>query len=269
MPKSMSSYESCETQISNRPVRISGKHYGMAIIFFTPKIGERNTNISSLTCEFLQVIDRGEWGKEEVSYSVEASSSSNRKYREFYFETDCDSYELKFIPPTGLKLGLLEIYFDPDYSTSSAMSPSNNPFTSEQSITPADIAAGMVAAAPQLAAAIGVENRAAMAAQFNQETASNTNELLVTVKAWSGNAANHIVLPANPARLGIRSSSAGTNTVYINVGNPAGVQFNSYDDTIIKGGSWYALETERALPLVMYLAAGKPDQQVSITELLP
>jgi hypothetical protein len=113
MPKSMSSYEFCEAQISKRPVRISGKHYGMAIIFFTPKIGERNINISSLTCEFLQVIDRGEWGKEEVSYSVEASSSSNRKYREFYFETDCDAYELKFLPPEGLKLGLIQIYFDP------------------------------------------------------------------------------------------------------------------------------------------------------------
>ncbi len=109
----MSSYESCVSQISSRPVKISGKHYGMAIIFFTPKIGERNIDLSSLVCEFLQIIDRGEWGKEEVSYSLEASTSSNRKYREFYFETDCDSSELKFLPPAGLKMGIIEIFFDP------------------------------------------------------------------------------------------------------------------------------------------------------------
>jgi hypothetical protein len=93
----------------------------MAIIYFTPKIGEKNIDLTFLTCEFVQIIDRGEWGKEEVSYSVEASSASNRKYREFYFETDCDSYELKFMPPVGLKLGIIEIYFDPTpiYSRSS------------------------------------------------------------------------------------------------------------------------------------------------------
>jgi hypothetical protein len=114
-------------------VKISGKHYGMAIIFFTPKIGERNIDLSSLTCEFLQIIDRGEWGKEEVSYTLEASISSNRKYREFYFETDCESYELKFLPPQGLKLGIIQIYFDPtpisrsDFSNPQTFNDRNRP----------------------------------------------------------------------------------------------------------------------------------------------
>jgi hypothetical protein len=273
MLKSPFQYINCETSISSRPVRVSGETYGSAVIFFTPKIGDRNIDLTTLTCEFVQIVDRGEWGKEEVSYSVEASSSSNRKYREFSFENDCDSYELKFIPPPGLKLGIIEVFFDPDtiYTNSSTMSPSNNPYV-PQSLTAADITAGMVAAAPQIATAVGVESRAAMAAQFDKETAKNTNEILVTVKAWSGNVANHIVLPASTTRLGVKSSNQGNNNIYINAGtpsSPAALQFGNYDDIMNKGGTWYALDSERLLPLVMYLDAGKPDQQVSITELLP
>ncbi|NJR31620.1 MAG: hypothetical protein HC778_00515 [Chamaesiphon sp. CSU_1_12] len=116
------------------------------------------------------------------------------------------------------------------------MSPVNNPYTVPV-ISSADITDGMIAAATTIAAAIGTESRAAMAAQFDKETARNTVENLFTVKAWSGDASNHIILPASTNRVGIKSSSLGAHPVHINMGNPPDLKANEYDDTMTKDGT--------------------------------
>ncbi len=255
-----SDYILATVSLSSRTAKVENLDYDSAIIFFTPKVADKRVDLASLQCTIVQITDRGEWGKEEEEFTVEASSFENRKRRVFDLTTD-SRYSLKIIPPPELRMGILEIYFDP-------IMPSNNP-PEQQSITAADITAGMVAAAPQLATAIGAESRAAMESQFDNQAAKNTIETLVTVTAWSGNAANHIVLPASTDRIGIKSANNGNNIVYLNAGNPAGLQFTNFDETMVKGGTWYSLESERLLPLVMCLAAGKPSQQVSITELLP
>lgn len=259
-----SDYVLATVSLSSRTAKVENLNYDSAIIFFTPKVADKRVDLASLQCTIVQITDRGEWGKEEESFTVEASSFENRKRRVFDLTTDAE-YSLKIIPPPELRMGILEIYFDP------TMSPSSNPSV-PQNLTAADITAGMVAAAPQLATAIGNASRDAMAAQFTNTTAKNTNEILIKVKAWTGNVANHIVLAASTTRLGIKSSNQGNNTVYINSGTPStpnALQFGNYDDYMERKGTWYALENERLLPLIMYLDPGKPDQDVSITELLP
>lgn len=267
MLKLPNEYELTKINLSNSKAYVNDLYFDSAIILFTPKVANKGVDIATLQCTIVQIIDRGEWGKEEVEFTVESSSFNNRKRREFDLSADA-GYSLKIIPPPELRMGILEIYFDPEYSTSSTMSPSNNPYTAS-AISSADITAGMIAAAPQIAAAIGSESRAAMAEQFDKETARNTVENLFTVKAWSGNANDHIILPASTNRVGIKSSSPGLHPVHINMGNPPGLKATEYDDTMTKDGTWYSLPNERLLPLLMWLDAGKANQQVSVTELLP
>jgi hypothetical protein len=210
MLKSPSQYINCETSISSRPVRVSGETYGSAVIFFTPKIGDRNIDITALTCEFVQIIDRGEWGKEEVSYSVAASSSSNRKYHEFSFENECDSYELKFIPPSGLKLGIIEVFFDPDTiytNSSSKMGDFNNPLNVTTDLSP------VVAAITASSAAEVAATQAQTAAATRQVVSEIDSTYTATV--WSNTPVNHIAVQPDRTRMGGSFYNTGTKPLAI------------------------------------------------------
>jgi hypothetical protein len=52
------------------------------------------------------------------------------------------------------------------------------------------------------------------------------------------------------------------------VGDPGGKAFENYLDVIKKGGTYLSTLENRALPVLLYLSPNKPDQQVSITELV-
>lgn len=156
---------------------------------------------------------------------------------------------LSFRPPAvGVSNSTLEMYayIGDDLDLFDERMPTNNPAVFDPSL----IAQGMA-----------ITNQA--------NTANNTKDTSYTVKAWSGNMANHVALAANPARLGVKIYNSGNNRIYLDIGSPDGKQFGNYDDVIEKGGTYYSTNTDRALPLNLYLDQNKPDQQIFITELLP
>jgi hypothetical protein len=106
--------------------KIDNLFFDSAIIFFVPKVADKGVDLANLQCTIVQITDRGEWGKEEETFTVDASSFDNRKYRSFDLNTDAE-YSLKIIPPPELRMGILEIYFDPTISTQSNMAVVNNP----------------------------------------------------------------------------------------------------------------------------------------------
>ena len=108
-------YESTRVELSNRVAKVENLFFDSAIIFFTPKVANKGVDLASLQCTIVQITDRGEWGKEEEEFTVDASSISNRKYRLFDLNTDAE-YSLKILPPPELRMGILEIYFDPTQS---------------------------------------------------------------------------------------------------------------------------------------------------------
>ncbi len=234
------------------------------LIRYTPELG--NLLDSGLLIYSVKIPNLGTYSQE--SFTVPVSLPNNRRF----IDIDLDIFlpiELEFLCPNGVKKGYIELFTEKqtESATDFIEMPTNNPY--QPPLTPADIAAGMIAAAPDLASAIAAENSIVLATQYEKETAKTTVDTLVTVTAWSGNAANHVVLPANTERLGIKAINLGNSRVYIDVGSPEGKQFNTFDEFIDRNGTFNSAINERALPLIMYLDAGKQSQQVSITELYP
>jgi hypothetical protein len=261
-------YEHHRVNLSSHIGKIANLTFDKAIIFFIPKVADKGINPESLSCTIVQVIDRGEWGKEEVSITVDASSLKNRKYREFDLNTDGYPYSLKILPVSGCRLAVLDFYFDPDFNSVNYPMPTNNPinFTG---LTPADIAAGVLAASPQLAAQIAAETNNVLTAQEQQKTARSTKDHTFTITAWTGDANNHVILGDDKSRLGLKALNLGNNRVHIDLGDPSGKSFATRDEYIDKNGTFDASTVERTLPLIMYLDANKPSQDVSVTEFFP
>jgi hypothetical protein len=157
-----SDYQLSKVQLSSHSTKIDNLLFETAIIFFVPKVANKGVDLTTLDCEIVQIIDRGEWGKEEVSFTVDASSFSNRKRREFDLTADAE-YSLKIVPPPELRMGILEIYFDPDsLSTNhqdSIMSNTSNPIIVDTSAITNAIAAGSAAQVAATQAAIQAANK--------------------------------------------------------------------------------------------------------------
>lgn len=154
--------------------------------------------------------------------------------------------------------------------------PSNNP----SSVDPAVLTAAFTAAAPAMAQQIGaatqVATAAALAAQANAETARNSVDRDVTIKAWTGTPADHLVVLASTTRLETKIFNRHNHRMYISVGTPVvpgqlvvPKTFESYTEILEPNGSYISTDDDRLLPIYVYLAAGKPNGQASITELTP
>lgn len=266
MPKPISRYDLSRTEISSRSVTILGQNYGSAIIYFTPKIGEKNVDIKSLSCEFVQIIDRGEWGKEEVRFSVEASSSTNRKYRQFYFENDGDSYELKFLPTQGLKLALIEVYFDPDSINNM---PTNNP----SQVDPSALAAAFSTA---LANNAQIQADATANAINQSGKGRRTTSSLVQALPWSGNFTNHKIVLANINRLQSRLFHTGKNGTAISnsrvsaiIGSTTNKTNLTPDTYLITDGEFVSNQDEDTLEIYAWVDANKSPVTLSLSEYFP
>jgi hypothetical protein len=273
-----SDYQLSKIQLSSHVARVNNLLFDSAIIFFIPKVADKGVDIANLQCTIVQITDRGEWGKEEVSFTVDASSFNNRKYRLFDLITDAE-YTLKIIPPPELRMGILEIYFDPNHSNIHLSTMGvNNPASTD----PAALQAAIVAAIPQMAQAIGTQSGAAVQqALANQAVANESkNSRTLTpppvIKAWSGDIKNHLILPSNLLRMGVSAAHPGklispTNTsdVYIAIGSPDNRDSTKYEYMMSAGGT-YIVDPERdTLPMYMWLLAGKPDTTITVTEYLP
>jgi hypothetical protein len=280
MLKPPSEYESTRIELSNRVAKVDNLFFDSAIIFFTPKVADKGISLTNLQCTIVQITDRGAWGKEEETFTVDASSFSNRKYRLFDLTTDAE-YSLKIIPPSELRMGILEIFFDPTQSNIH-LSPMgvSNPSTSTASTDPAALQAAITATIPAMAQAIGAQSGAAVQqALANQEAATearNSRTIPLTIKAWSGEIGNHEVLRANPVRIGANLAHPGklvsvTNIsdVYVAVGRDGRNGPSSHDYVMSAGGSFITDDGRDTLPIYAWLQPGKPDTQITVTEDLP
>jgi hypothetical protein len=188
--------------------------------------------------------------------------------------------KLTFRSQSGVLNSILEFYaytgqdeqvyqtFHTDYM------PSNNP----ASIDTAAMTAAVIAAVPTMAAQIGAATQtataAALAAQANAETARNSVDRDVTIKAWTGTAGDHLVVPSSTNRLETKIFNRSNQRMYISLGAPTSVPavaktFESYTEILEPNGSYISTDDDRLLPIFVYLAANKPNGQASITELLP
>jgi hypothetical protein len=275
-----SDYESTRIELSNRVAKVEDLHFDSAVIFFTPKVADKGVNLANLQCTIVQITDRGEWGKEEESFTVDASSLSSRKYRLFDLTTDA-VYSLKILPPPELRMGILEIYFDPNQSNIQlSQMGATNPSTQTASTDPAAFQAALLANNAALAQAVGTSTGAAvqqaLANQTSANEAKNTTTVPITVKPWSGTLSNHLILPLNSARIGANIAHPGktvslTNIadVYIAVGATGRDSENKFDYTMSAGGTFITDDGRDQLPIYAWLAMGKPNTQITVTENLP
>jgi hypothetical protein len=274
-----SEYESTRIEISSRVAKVENLHFDSAIIFFTPKVADKGVNLANLQCTIVQITDRGAWGKEEETFTVDASSLSSRKYRLFDLTTDA-IYSLKIIPPPELRMGFLEIYFDP---TQSNIHLSQMGVSNPASTDPAALQAAIIGAIPQMAQAIGQQSGAAVQqALANQAIAAeskNSKTKAYTIKPWSGEINNHKILETNLNRMGASAAHPGklisptnTSTVYIAIGDPAGRDNMKFEYAMAAGGT-YIVDPERdTLATYMWLQPGspvQPDATITVTEYLP
>jgi hypothetical protein len=274
-----SEYESTRIEISSRVAKVENLHFDSAIIFFTPKVADKGVNLVNLQCTIVQITDRGAWGKEEETFTVDASSLSSRKYRLFDLTTDA-IYSLKIIPPPELRMGLLEIHFDPNQSNIHLSQMGvNNPSSTD----PAALQAAIIGAIPQMAQAIGQQSGVAVQqALANQAVAAeskNSKTKAYTIKPWSGDIGNHLILPTNLSRMGASAAHPGklisptnTSTVYIAIGDPANRDNTKFEYAMAAGGT-YIVDPERdTLATYMWLQPGspvQPDATITVTEYLP
>jgi hypothetical protein len=214
-----SEYESTKISLSSHVAKINNLFFDSAIIFFVPKVANKGVDLASLQCTIVQITDRGEWGKEEESFTVDASSFSNRKYRSFDLTTDAE-YSLKIIPPPELRMGILEIYFDPDLLSTNH--PNHHMSTTENPST-IDISA--------LTSAISASGAASVAAiQAASDTANKRVKKIVEKSyvpvQWSA-PANHIAIPVDNDRMAVE--------IYNN-GNVA-IAFDTFLDITLKAAT--------------------------------
>jgi hypothetical protein len=158
---------------------------------------------------------------------------------------------LEFYAYTGIEA---QIYTD----RQSNYMPSNNPVI----IDPTELANA-------IATASATANTQNLVDEFNRETSHSTADTAYIATAWSGTATPHIALPLSNTRIGYKLFNRGVNKVYVAVGSPTNKTFDSYIDIIEPGGFYNSSEMDRSLQLILYVAANKPNNPVSISELLP
>jgi hypothetical protein len=274
-----SDYKLTKVNLTSHPTKINNLLFDTAIIFFVPKVANKGVDLTTLVCEIVQIIDRGEWGKEEVSFTVDASSFSNRKRREFDLTADAE-YSLKIVPPPELRMGILEIYFDPNHSNHSGIHLSTMGVTNPPSSDPAALQAALVSVIPQMAQAIGTQSgvavQQALANNNVAEEAKTSSTNNVEIKAWTGDITKHQILAPNPARMGIHALHLGKNLnaqnisdVFIAAGTTTGRTATGYDYIMNAGGEFNNEPNRETLPLYAWVAAGKPSATVTLTEYLP
>ena len=256
MLRSPSEYESTRVELSNRVAKINNLFFDRAIIFFTPKVAAKGVDIANLQCTIVQITDRGEWGKEEETFTVDASSFSNRKYREFDLFTDAE-YSLKIIPPPELRMGFLEIYFDPNINLP-PMATVNNPSSNIVDMSPVTAAIAASSAA-QVAA-----TQAAQAATTRKVI--TLTESTYTTTAWSGTPTGHVAINPDPARLAIVITNTSNKRVYFDLfTNIANKTSNAQYDTFAEPGATINVEAEESvLGVMLYQIGGNTPATVSI-----
>jgi hypothetical protein len=184
-------------------------------------------------------------------------------------------YDLTFTNGQLVTKSQLTIWeFIPYLVFNNSYMPSNNP----ASIDTAAMTAAVIAAVPTMAAQIGTATQAAttaaLAAQASAETARNSVDRDVTIKAWTGTPTDHLIVLPSTNRLEIKIFNRHNQRMYISVGTPTSVPavpktFENYTEILEPNGSYISTDDDRLLPIYVYLAAGKPNGQASITELLP
>ena len=271
-------YESTRIELSNRVAKVENLFFDSAIIFFTPKVANKGVDLASLQCTIVQITDRGEWGKEEETFTVDASSLSNRKYRTFDLNTDAE-YSLKILPPPELRMGILEIYFDPTELPMSISNPSQ--------ADPAALQAAVAANIPAMAAAIGAASGTAVQTALQTQAAATEAKNSITtnpvIKAWTGDINNHKILGANPLRIGVNLSHPGqlltsgvagvpannTSDVLVAVGATGRDGQDDYDYLMAKGGTFINDEGRVTLAVYAWVLNGRPNTTITMTEDLP
>jgi hypothetical protein len=266
MLKPPSEYERVETQLSSRSTKIDNLYFDSAIIFFIPKVADKGVNLASLSCTITQITDRGEWGKEEEDFTVEASSFSNRKYREFDLTTNA-VYSMKINPPPELRMGILEIYFDPTIQNTSNMG-TNNPATA-----PVDTEA--IATAVGLAMQMNNEAQAQATAMAirTSNTVKKPTGFTKQVEPWSGDITNHLIVEENPDRrqskiyhTGKNGTANSNSQISLVVGDLNGKGVNAPDGYLNPQGDFTSNEDEDILAIYAWVAANKPAVTVSVSE---
>jgi hypothetical protein len=246
MLRSPTEYETTRVELSNRVAKIENLYFDSAIIFFTPKVADKGVNLANLQCTIVQITDRGEWGKEEETFTVDASSVSNRKYRVFDLNTDAE-YSLKILPPPELRMGILELYFDPTNSIqSSVMGSLNNPVNVTTDFSP-------VIAAISANSANEVTATSDLKAVVSRKVATET-EFIYTPTVWSNNPSNHIALAPDPTRFGGNFLNTGTKPVaidkYLDISTKTSTA--QYDGIIQPGGTYNFTVEEANMGYLLY-----------------
>ena len=231
-------YESTRVNLSTRVVKINNLFFDRAVIFFVPKVADKGVDLASLQCTIVQVTDRGEWGKEEEEFTVNTSSFDNRKYREFDLNTDAE-YSLKIVPPPELRMGILEIYFDPTILSSRTMGTFDNPVNVTTDFSPV-IAAISASSAAEVAATQA--NTAVVGRKVVSETDSE-----YTPTVWSNTPANHVAVQPDPARFGGSFYNTGNKPLQIDkflvLANKTPA---SQADGLLQPGGTYTFKVEEA-----------------------
>jgi hypothetical protein len=273
MLRSPSEYESTRIELSSRVAKVENLYFDSAIIFFTPKVANKGVDLASLQCTIVQITDRGAWGKEEETFTVDASSFNNRKYRLFDLTTDAE-YSLKILPPPELRMGILEIYFDPNQSNiqssgNSNYMPSNNPVNFNLS----DLTTSF-------AQALGNNNlnqaQATATAINNAQKAGFNSSSIAQATPWSGNMANHKIFDVEASRLqthvmhtGKNGTVASSSTVYLVVGDTAGKDNTKFDHVLTPTGDWTSTNEEDTLAVYAWVEVGKAPVTLSNYKVMP
>lgn len=257
MLKPPSEYEFTTISLSSRAAKIDNLFFDSAIIFFVPKVADKGVDLASLQCTIVQITDRGEWGKEEETFTVDASSFDNRKYRSFDLNTDAE-YSLKIIPPPELRMGILEIYFDPTISTQSNMAIVNNP-----SSNPIDFSAVTAAIAASSAAEIAA-TQALQAAETRQ--VRKIVESTYNASTWTNAPANHVAIVPDPTRMGIVLLNTSNKNVYYDLFIDIALKTNTpqYDNVIAPNGSVTFGVDEAASGVLLYCIGGSGTSPVFV-----
>ena len=242
-----SEYELTKVNLSTRVVKINNLFFDGAIIFFVPKVADKGVDLTSLQCSLVQITDRGMWGKEEETFTVDASSFDNRKYREFNFTTDAE-YSLKIIPPPELRMGILEIYFDPN--TNLSMAEINNP-----AVGAVDLSAITAAIAAGSAAEVAATQ--SLQAQLGRKV-GKIIESFYPATVWTNAPASHIAIAPDPNNLAVVLLNTSNKPVYwdLFIDINAKTQTPQYDNVMPPGGSIRLKEEESSAGVLLYTLPG-------------
>ena len=255
-----SDYKLTKVDVTSKPAYVHNLLFDTAIIFFVPKVADKGVDLTTLDCQIVQIIDRGEWGKEEVSFTVDASSFSNRKRREFDLTADAE-YSLKILPPPELRMGILEIYFDPDSLSTNhqdlIMSNTSNPVIFNTSAITNAIAAGSAAQVAATQAATQAANK----------TMQRLVESAYAPAAWVS-ADKHIAVAVDAARISTEIFNNGTVPVYFDLflDINAKAKTPQMDDVIQPGGKTRIDGVEGNMGVLLYTVGAQTAGSVLINQ---